>query len=188
LNAGGTRPDIAADLGSGVLYGSTFVDNITVSAVTVNFAAEGLSAIQRASGRQFAIGGDYGGSATFSGFDSFIPGITSSPSPVSLSITTTDPLPTPLPLAAASATYGGSAQLSATLTSNGSPVAGRTLSFAINRGVAGDAITDTNGVATLSARLGGLGVGTYPTSASFGDASDYLGSRASSTLTIEKAK
>ncbi len=188
LNAGGTRPDIATDLGSGVRYGSTFVDNITVSAVTVNFAAEGLSAIHQASGKQFAIGGDYGGYARYPGFDSFILGCTDSSSTVSLIITTTDTLPTSLSLAAASGTYGGSVQLSATLTSNGSPVTGRTLSFAISGAAAGDATTDANGVATFSARPGRLGVGTYPTSVSFGDASDYLASRADSALTIEKAK
>jgi uncharacterized repeat protein (TIGR03803 family) len=67
-------------------------------------------------------------------------------------------------LAVASTTgiYRGRTNVSATLTSAGMPAAGRSIAFTINGVVAGSALTDASGVATLNASLAGIGAGTYP--------------------------
>ena len=57
---------------------------------------------------------------------------------------------------------GGTAPLTATLTSNGLPLGGLVVKFQIKGRGVGKAVTDANGLATLpSASLKGLNVGTY---------------------------
>ena len=58
---------------------------------------------------------------------------------------------------------GRAGSLTATLTSGGSPVSGKTIVFQVKGRTVGRAKTNTEGVATLAvARLKGVGVGNYP--------------------------
>jgi len=92
--------------------------------------------------------------------------------------------------AAASGTYAGTVDLSATLTSGGNPLAGKTIAFALNGNAAGTATTDTNGVATLTgAALTGIGAGSYPSgvSATFAGDDVYAAGSGSGALEVAKA-
>jgi hypothetical protein len=91
-------------------------------------------------------------------------------------------------------TYGGTATLTATLTSNSTPVSGKTISFTLNStpvcgGGTGVTCPTTNasGVATLSGvGLAGINGGTYPTAvgANFGGDANYLSSNGTGQLTV----
>ena len=97
---------------------------------------------------------------------------------------------TSLTVAAASGTFGGSANLSATLTSGASGVSGKTISFTLNGGAAGTATTNSSGVATVTgASLSGINANTYPggVAASFAGDSSFSSSNGSNTLTVAKA-
>jgi len=85
--------------------------------------------------------------------------------------------------------------MSATLTSGGSPVAGATIAFTLDKGgtvtPVGTATTNANGVATLTGvRLAGLNAGTYPDAvgALFAGDSTNRGSSSSGNLTISPAQ
>ena len=70
---------------------------------------------------------------------------------------------TSLVVSEASGSYGGTVDLSATLTSGGSGVSGKSVSFTLNGAPAGSGVTDGSGVATVSgAGLGTISAGTYP--------------------------
>jgi hypothetical protein len=103
------------------------------------------------------------------------------------------PLPaTSLNVAPATGTYGGTTTLTATLTSSGSPLAGKPVVFKLNgANFAGNsATTDANGVATIpNVSLAGLNAGTYTNyvSAKFASDAAYAGTSGSNSLTIEKA-
>ncbi|MBV8857388.1 MAG: carboxypeptidase regulatory-like domain-containing protein [Acidobacteria bacterium] len=97
---------------------------------------------------------------------------------------------TTLAVAPATGTYGGTAALSATLTSAAGPVAGKSVDFTLNGSPAGTATTDASGVATLpNASLAGINAGSYPAGvgASFAQGGGYLGSSGSNSLTVNKA-
>jgi hypothetical protein len=97
--------------------------------------------------------------------------------------------PTALAVTAASAVYGGTVDLVATLTSDGSPLAGKTVRFTVN-GSQTDAVTNASGIATAGGvSVGGMNVGSYPGSiaAAFDGDADYLSSGAAGDLTITKA-
>ena len=99
-----------------------------------------------------------------------------------------DVLPTTLVAAPASGTYGETTTLSATLTSNSAPVAGRTIAFSLGGAPVGSASTDAAGAATLpNVSLGGFAAGTYPNAvaASFGGTTGYQSSSASAALTVD---
>ncbi len=109
-----------------------------------------------------------------------------------------DVLPTTtLAVDPAAGTYGQTADLSATLTSDASGLSGKTVTFSLNGSSIGDATTNVSGVASLTAvSLTGFDAGDYPTgvSASFaGDGThtassgtaDLDVSQASATLTID---
>jgi hypothetical protein len=101
-----------------------------------------------------------------------------------------DQAPTMLTVAPASGTYGGTAVLTATLTSAGTGVAGKTVSFTLNGSPAGSGATDGSGVATVAAAsLAGIGAGTYPggVAAAFAGDSDYTSTTGADTLTVAKA-
>lgn len=90
-----------------------------------------------------------------------------------------------------SGSFGSTATLTATLTSGGSPLAGKAVSFALNVNGSvtplGTATTDANGIATLpNANIAGANVGTTPGAISVNFAGDatYLGSSASGSLTV----
>ncbi len=93
------------------------------------------------------------------------------------------PLPTSLVVPSFSGVYGGSVNLTATLTSGGNPVAGKTVTFTVNGGGVGSAITDVNGVATLTYNIT-IGGGTWPVVASFAGDSVYAPATGSNTLTV----
>ena len=93
-----------------------------------------------------------------------------------------------------SGTYGGTATLTATLTTNGAGLAGEPVSFSLNNGVTvtpvGTATTEANGVATLTGvNLAGLGAATYVgyVGASFAGDSSYAASSGPGDLTVAKA-
>ncbi|HSC50007.1 MAG TPA: carboxypeptidase-like regulatory domain-containing protein [Gaiellaceae bacterium] len=97
---------------------------------------------------------------------------------------------TSLAVSAASGTYGGTASLSATLTSGGNGVGGETVAFSLNGSSVGSAVTNGSGVATLAnASLAGIGAGAYATGvgASFPGDSSYAASSGSASLTVSKA-
>jgi hypothetical protein len=114
------------------------------------------------------------------------------PSLSSVSVCFVDTGPTTLSVAAASGTFGGTADLSATLTAGGTAVAGESIHFTLNGNDVGTATTDANGTATTSGvSLVGIDAGSYPsaTGASFaGDnALALAGSSSSGSLTVAKA-
>jgi hypothetical protein len=97
--------------------------------------------------------------------------------------------PTTLAVAAASGPVGGTADLSATLTSGATGVSGKSMSFKLNGNSVGSAMTDASGNATVAAvSLAGISAGSYPgavTAAFVGD-SVYGASSGSGTLTVQK--
>jgi MBG domain (YGX type)/Carboxypeptidase regulatory-like domain/Bacterial Ig-like domain (group 3) len=90
----------------------------------------------------------------------------------------------------ATGTYGGTVNLSATLTDGSNGLSGKTVAFTLNGASAGSGTTDANGVATVSnASLAGINGGSYPTGvgASFAGDAGYLGSSATAALTVNQA-
>jgi hypothetical protein len=102
------------------------------------------------------------------------------------------PLPaTGLNVAPATGSYGGTTTLTATLTSAGSPLSGKPVTFKLNGSnfPGNTAATDANGVATIqNVSLAGLNAGTYANyvSAKFASDSAYAGTSGSNSLTVEK--
>src|SRR5439155_5485279 len=97
--------------------------------------------------------------------------------------------PTSLAVTSATGTYGGTTDLSATLTFPGSALSGKSISFTLNGAFKGSATTDANGVATLTGvSLAALNAGTYPVGAgaSFAADSTYDASSDSNSLTVNK--
>ncbi|MGC2698019.1 MAG: MBG domain-containing protein [Candidatus Angelobacter sp.] len=106
----------------------------------------------------------------------------------SASVTVAQPATTTLAVAPASATYGASnAVLSATLTTSGGPLSGKTVSFTLNGSPAGSAATDATGLASVSASLTGLSAGSYPVIASFAGDANNTAASGSATLTVNPA-
>ena len=101
-----------------------------------------------------------------------------------------NPLPTIVSTVAASGTYGGTANLSATMTSGGNPVSGKSIAFTLNGNSVGSASTNASGVATLNgASLAGINAGSYATGvhASFGGDSIYAAGGANASLSVGQA-
>jgi parallel beta-helix repeat protein len=87
-------------------------------------------------------------------------------------------------------TYGGTVSLSATLTSGGTGVSGKTISFTLSGSAVGSAITNGSGVATLTGvRLAGIGAGTHTgyIGASFAGDTGYSASSGTADLTVNQA-
>jgi hypothetical protein len=102
----------------------------------------------------------------------------------------TNTVPTTLTTASATGTYGGTVNLSATLTDGVSPLSGNTVNFTLNGNPAGSGGTNGSGVATvLNASLAGINANTYPSGvgASFAGDATYIASSATNTLTVNKA-
>jgi hypothetical protein len=100
------------------------------------------------------------------------------------------PLPTTLAVDPATGNYGGTVNLSATLTSGGNGVPGKSVSFTLNGNGVGSATTDGSGVATLSnVSLVGINGGLYPNGvgASFAGDSVYAPASGSNSLTVLQA-
>jgi hypothetical protein len=97
---------------------------------------------------------------------------------------------TSLTVSSVAGTYGGTVNLSATLTSNSTGVSGKTVSFTLNGTPVGSAVSNGSGAATLSnISLAGINAGTYSSGvvASFAGDSSYLASSGSGNLTVNKA-
>ncbi len=95
-----------------------------------------------------------------------------------------------LAASAATGTYGGTVNLSATLTASAVGVSGKSIAFTLNGNSVGSATTNGSGVATLSnVSLAGINAGSYPTGvgASFAGDSGYTASSGSASLTVNKA-
>jgi hypothetical protein len=111
------------------------------------------------------------------------------PTTVSQSFTVISPTTT-LTVQSATGTFGGTVNLSATLTSAAGALSGRTINFTLNGTSVGSGTTDASGIATLSnASLASINAGTYATGvgASFSANSGYNASSATNTLTVNKA-
>jgi hypothetical protein len=97
---------------------------------------------------------------------------------------------TSLGVASATGTFGGTVNLSATLTAGASGVSGKIISFGLNGSAVGTATTNASGVASLTgASLAGINAGTYAAgvSASFAGDSSYSSSNGTASLTVNKA-
>jgi hypothetical protein len=100
------------------------------------------------------------------------------------------PLATVLGVAPATGTYGGTVNLSATLTASAVAVSGKSISFALNGNPVGSAVTNGAGVASLSnVSLAGINAGTYPTGvgASFAGDVGYGAASGTAALTVNQA-
>src|SRR5205823_4796574 len=100
------------------------------------------------------------------------------------------PAASSLAVSTATGTYGGTTNLSATLTSSDTPLSGKTVSFTLNGNGVGGAVTDGSGVASLSSvSLSGINAGTYPSgvAASFAGDASYNGSASTASLTVSKS-
>ena len=100
------------------------------------------------------------------------------------------PATTTLSVAPASGVFGGTADLSATLSVGATPLAGKTVTFTLDGAAAGSDTTDTSGVATvLGVSLAAFSGGTFPGAvvATFAGDTGYGASSGSSTLTVAKA-
>jgi hypothetical protein len=98
-----------------------------------------------------------------------------------------NPLPTNTSVATASGMYGGTTTLSATLTSGGNPVSGKSINFNLNGNPVGSSSTNGSGTASLSGvSLTGINAGSYPgaVQASFAGDTIYAGSTGSGTLNV----
>jgi uncharacterized repeat protein (TIGR01451 family) len=97
---------------------------------------------------------------------------------------------TTLTASPATGTYGGTVNLSATLTNGATGISGKSISFTLNGNSVGSANTNGSGVATLSnVSLAGINAGSYPTGvgASFAGDSGNTSSTGSAALTVNKA-
>jgi methionine-rich copper-binding protein CopC len=89
-----------------------------------------------------------------------------------------------------SGTYGSTGSLTAKLTSGATNLSGKSISFSLNGVTVGSALTDVNGVATLSpVSMSGYNAGTVPgeVGASFAGDSGYDASSASGDLVVAQA-
>jgi uncharacterized repeat protein (TIGR01451 family) len=112
---------------------------------------------------------------------------TFTPTPTATATPTPTISPTTLTVAPASGVYGGTVNLSATLTSSGSPVGSKTINFTLNGNPVGSAITNGSGVATLTGvSLVGINPGFYPSGVggSFAGDSSYSPSSGTASLTV----
>jgi hypothetical protein len=97
---------------------------------------------------------------------------------------------TSLAVSPASGTFGGTASLSATLTSGGNPVPNEQVAFTLNGTSVGSAQTNGSGVATIAgASLSGINAGSYPNGvgASFAGDTGFDPSSGSAALTVSPA-
>jgi hypothetical protein len=97
--------------------------------------------------------------------------------------------PTALTVAAAGGVKGGTATLTATLTSNGVPLAGAIVAFQLRGHGVGKAVTNAQGVATLSnASLKGIKLGSYASGvvATFGSDATHAKSSQKAALTVSR--
>jgi len=130
-------------------------------------------AFDQATGQMILFGGDNGGGGRYDDTWAY-----------------TVPQPTGLVSVAGSGAYGGSATLTATLSSGTTALSGQTITFLLNGKPIGSAQTDNTGVATLAnVSLAEINAGSFPAAvgASFAGDNAYSGSGATGALTVAKA-
>jgi hypothetical protein len=93
--------------------------------------------------------------------------------------------PTMLNVTDVSGLNGQTVNLEATLSIQGTPIAGKTVHFTVNGISIGSNVTDDNGIATLNYLIT-LIPGTYTINATFNGDGDYTATDATSTLTVYK--
>jgi hypothetical protein len=94
---------------------------------------------------------------------------------------------TALSVSPTSGTYNETVDLSATLTSSGSPLSGKNITFAINGANVGNATTNSAGLAMLTGvSIAGISAGTHPgyIVASFAGDADYSACSGTADLTV----
>ena len=99
-------------------------------------------------------------------------------------------LGTTLAVAPSAGLYGGTANLSATLTASAAGVSGKTVSFTLNGSNVGSGTTDGSGIATvLNVDLAGINAGSHAgmVAATFAGDSGYTTSSGNATLTVSPA-
>jgi uncharacterized repeat protein (TIGR01451 family) len=97
---------------------------------------------------------------------------------------------TTLTAASATGTFGGTVNLSATLTDGTNPLSSKSIAFTLNGNSVGSATTNGSGVATLSnVSLSGINAGSYPSGVgvSFAGGGGFNSSTGSNSLTVNKA-
>jgi hypothetical protein len=112
-----------------------------------------------------------------------------SPTLQSVSVCFSDLVVTTLTVAPAGGSYGGTANLTATL-SGGAGIAGKTVGFTLNGTSAGSGTTDGSGVATvLAASLVGINAGIHPggVAAAFAGDTGFAPGNGANTLTVAPA-
>jgi hypothetical protein len=100
-----------------------------------------------------------------------------------------DSLATTLTVAAVTGTFGGTGNLSATLTAGGTSVSGETVSFTLDGKSVGSGVADSSGIATVSnASLAGINAGSYPSgvAAAFAGDSGFRASNGTAALTVSQ--
>jgi YVTN family beta-propeller protein len=100
------------------------------------------------------------------------------------------PIPVTLTAESVSGTYGGQIDLTATLTFDGNPVAGRRVSFFLRGTAVGSAVTLSDGTARLpDVALGPIVAGSFldDIQARFNGDGYYLAANATGTLTVSRA-
>ncbi|MET0646100.1 MAG: Ig-like domain repeat protein [Pyrinomonadaceae bacterium] len=107
-----------------------------------------------------------------------------------LALSAVEGSPTIFTQVSGSGVYKGTATLTATLNSGGSPLVGKTISFTLNGAPAGTAVTIAGGVATVTnVSISGINAGTYATAvgATFASEGANIGSSGTGALTVSKA-
>ena len=87
----------------------------------------------------------------------------------------------------ASGVYGGNATLTASLSSGGAPLAGKTVAFSVDDVSVGSAVTSAGGIASLALALGTRTAGAHTIRADYAGDAQTLASTGTATLTIQKA-
>ena len=103
------------------------------------------------------------------------------------SVTYTVKSATTLDAQPASGVHGGTATLSASLSSGGVTLVGRTVAFFIDNESAGSAVTSASGAASLPVDLSSRNFGSYAVRAEYAGDASTLASDDTSTLIVEKA-
>ena len=181
---------------SAILQG-TVTDSATSNPIAgATVATGGISTTTNTSG-QYTLGsfatGSYNVTASAPGYTTANASVTLTAGTTTVqdfNLAATGAASTSLNVASASGTYGGTTTLSATLTSGGSGLSGKTVSFTLNGNSAGSATTNGSGVATLlNVSLSGIGAGTYATGvgAQFAGDGSYSSSSGTNSLTVGKA-
>ncbi len=170
-----------------VIGGEPVTFHVNGQQVTATTASDGLATTTI--GVSGWASGNYPLTATFAGSSAYQPSAGSSVLTVGTASTNGSggaAQPTELQIGTMSASGCCSATFPATLTADGAPLAGETVTFSFN-GQTITGTTDSQGVASATLSLSGLQAGSYPLSASFAGTSSDQASTASVTITVSGA-